>query len=97
MGALSHINQYFWKYKWLLVLGILFTLFSNFFGVFPAQLVRYALDLVTETIDIYFLFFEAKRTGRCACFGVIGSLERKMGAGLFFEGQSCDEAMGLVV
>jgi ATP-binding cassette, subfamily B, multidrug efflux pump len=56
MGALSHINQYFWKYKWLLVLGILFTLFSNFFGVFPAQLVRYALDLVTETIDIYFLF-----------------------------------------
>ena len=56
MSALSHINQYFWKYKWLLVLGILFTLFSNFFGVFPAQLVRYALDLVTETIDIYFLF-----------------------------------------
>ena len=56
MGALSHINQYFWKYKWLLVLGVIFTLFSNFFGVFPAQLVRYALDLVTETIDIYFLF-----------------------------------------
>lgn len=56
MGALSHINQYFWKYKWLLVLGIIFTLFSNFFGVFPAQLVRYALDLVTETIDIYFIF-----------------------------------------
>jgi ATP-binding cassette subfamily B multidrug efflux pump len=56
VGALSHINQYFWKYKWLLFLGILFTLCSNFFGVFPAQLVRYALDLVTETIDIYFLF-----------------------------------------
>jgi ATP-binding cassette, subfamily B, multidrug efflux pump len=56
MGALSHINQYFWKYKWLLLLGIIFTFFSNFFGVFPAQLVRYALDLVTETIDIYFLF-----------------------------------------
>lgn len=56
MGALSHINQYFWKYKWLLVLGIIFTFCSNFFGVFPAQLVRYALDLVTETIDLYFLF-----------------------------------------
>ena len=56
MGALGHINQYFWKYKWLLFLGIIFTLFSNFFGVFPAQLVRYALDLVTETINIYFLF-----------------------------------------
>jgi ATP-binding cassette subfamily B protein len=56
MGALSHINQYFWKYKSLLILGILFTILSNFFGVFPAQLVRYALDLVTETFDIYFLF-----------------------------------------
>lgn len=56
VGALSHINKYFWKYKWLLGMGILFTVCSNFFGVFPAQLVRYALDLVTETIDIYFLF-----------------------------------------
>ena len=33
-----------------------FTFCSNFFGVVPAQLVRYALDLVTETIDVYFLF-----------------------------------------
>jgi ATP-binding cassette subfamily B protein len=56
MGALSHLNQYFWKYKWLLFLGVIFTFFSNFFGVVPAQLVRFALDLVTETIDIYFLF-----------------------------------------
>jgi ATP-binding cassette subfamily B protein len=56
MGALSHLNQYFWKYKWLLLLGMLFTFCSNFFGVVPAQLVRFALDLVTETIDVYFLF-----------------------------------------
>jgi ATP-binding cassette, subfamily B, multidrug efflux pump len=33
-----------------------FYFLSNFFGVVPAQLVRYALDLVTETIDVYFLF-----------------------------------------
>jgi ATP-binding cassette subfamily B protein len=56
MGALGHLNKYFWKYKWHLFLGIFFTFCSNFFGVVPAQLVRYALDLVTETIDIYFLF-----------------------------------------
>ncbi len=37
-------------------MGIVFTFCSNFFGVVPAQLVRFALDLVTETIDIYFLF-----------------------------------------
>ena len=56
MGALGHLNKYFWKYKWYLFLGIFFTFCSNFFGVVPAQLVRYALDLVTETIDVYFLF-----------------------------------------
>ncbi len=56
MGALGHLNKYFWKYKWHLFLGIFFTFCSNFFGVVPAQLVRYALDLVTETIDVYFLF-----------------------------------------
>ncbi|MEY2792076.1 MAG: hypothetical protein RJA76_68 [Bacteroidota bacterium] len=56
MGSLAHLNKYFWKYKWLLFLGILFTFCSNFFGVVPAQLVRYALDLVTETIGVYFLF-----------------------------------------
>ena len=56
MGALGHLNKYFWKYKWHLFLGIFFTFCSNFFGIVPAQLVRYALDLVTETIDVYFLF-----------------------------------------
>lgn len=56
MGALSHLNKYFWKYKWHLFLGVFFTFCANFFGVVPAQLVRYALDLVTETIDVYFLF-----------------------------------------
>ncbi|RVU24710.1 ABC transporter ATP-binding protein [Sandaracinomonas limnophila] len=56
MGSLAHLNKYFWKYKWLLFLGIFFTFCSNFFGVVPAQLVRYALNLVTETIGVYFLF-----------------------------------------
>ncbi len=56
MRSLAHLNKYFWKYKWLLFLGIFFTFCSNFFGVVPAQLVRYALDLVTETIGVYFLF-----------------------------------------
>ncbi|MCU0340246.1 MAG: ABC transporter ATP-binding protein/permease [Spirosomaceae bacterium] len=56
MKALAHLNKYLVKYKWYLILGTLFTIISNLFGVIPAQLVRYALDLVKETIDIYFLF-----------------------------------------
>ena len=60
MRALSHLNKYFVKYKWYLILGAIFTILSNLFGILPAQLVRYALDLVRETIDIYFLFNGSK-------------------------------------
>ncbi len=54
--ALSHLNKYFLKYKWYLIWGTIFTIVSNLFGIFPAQLVRYALDLVRETLDIYYLY-----------------------------------------
>ena len=54
--ALSHLNKYLAKYKWYLIWGTVFTAVSNLFGIFPAQLVRYALDLVRETLDIYFLY-----------------------------------------
>lgn len=56
MKALKYLNQYLWKYKWYLILGTVFTIISNLFGIIPAQLVRYALDLVVETLDIYYLF-----------------------------------------
>ncbi len=56
MKALSHLNKYFVKYKWYLILGATFTLISNLFGIVPAQLVRYSLDLVRENIGTYFLF-----------------------------------------
>jgi ATP-binding cassette subfamily B multidrug efflux pump len=56
LKALKYLNQYLWKYKWYLILGTIFTIISNLFGIIPAQLVRYALDLVIETLDIYYLF-----------------------------------------
>lgn len=56
MKALAHLNKYLLKYKWYLILGTLFTIISNLFGIIPAQLVRYALDLVKDTLDVYFLF-----------------------------------------
>ncbi|MFN4145174.1 MAG: ABC transporter ATP-binding protein [Runella sp.] len=56
MKALAHLNKYLVKYKWYLILGTIFTIVSNLFGIIPAQLVRYALDLVKETLDIYFLY-----------------------------------------
>ncbi len=54
--SLAHLNKYLLKYKAYLLWGIFFTVVSNLFGIFPAQMVRYALDLVRETLDIYFLF-----------------------------------------
>ena len=56
MKALSYLNKYLLKYKWYLIWGTVFTAISNLFGIFPAQLVRYALDLVRETLDIYYLY-----------------------------------------
>jgi ATP-binding cassette subfamily B protein len=54
--ALSYLNKYLLKYKWYLIWGTVFTAISNLFGIFPAQLVRYALDLVRETLDVYYLY-----------------------------------------
>ncbi len=56
MKSLWRLNKYFVKYKGYLLMGILFTIISNVFVIIPAQLVRYALDLVGETLDVYFLF-----------------------------------------
>lgn len=56
LKALAYLNKYLWKYKWHLLLGTLFTIVSNLFGIIPAQIVRHALDLVKETIDLYFLY-----------------------------------------
>jgi hypothetical protein len=52
---LAYLNKYLLKYKYHLILGILFTTISNVFAIVPAQVVRYAFDLVKETIDLYFL------------------------------------------
>ena len=56
LKALAHLNKYLLKYKGYLILGTLFTIISNLFGIIPAQVVRHALDLVKETLDQHRLF-----------------------------------------
>lgn len=56
MKHLAHLNKYFLKYKWYLIWGGIFTVITNLFGIIPAQVVRNALDLVKENIDVYFMF-----------------------------------------
>lgn len=56
MKELSHLNKYLYKYKHLLLLGLLFLVISNYFAVWPARVVRYALDYVTESFTLYRVF-----------------------------------------
>lgn len=53
MKELKSINKYLWRYKYRLLLGIVFIILSNWFGVFPAQVIRLAFDLVKEQVAIY--------------------------------------------
>jgi ATP-binding cassette, subfamily B, multidrug efflux pump len=50
---LWRLNKYLYKYKGLLLLGILFTVISNIFVIIPAQLVRIAIDYVVESFALY--------------------------------------------
>ncbi|MCO4291485.1 ABC transporter ATP-binding protein/permease [Solitalea sp. MAHUQ-68] len=56
MGELSYLNKYFLKYRYRLILGIVFVVISNYFGVIPAKIIRRAFDLVNENITLYKLF-----------------------------------------
>jgi len=53
---LKSINKYFVKYKWRLLMGVVFVTVSNLFGILPAQITRNALDVVVGNIDAVKLF-----------------------------------------
>ncbi|RLD23814.1 MAG: ABC transporter [Bacteroidetes bacterium] len=53
MKELSHLNKYLLKYKYHILLGTVFTILTNFFQIVPAQMVRYALDLVVDNVTLY--------------------------------------------
>lgn len=50
MKHLFTLNRYFIRYKWHLLLGILFVTGSNYFGILIPQKIREALDLVQASI-----------------------------------------------
>lgn len=52
MKALFALNPFIWKYKKLVLLGIVFVIISNLFGIYPPQIVRGAIDLVDDLVSI---------------------------------------------
>lgn len=63
MKDLAYLNKFFVKYRWRLIPGVIFIVISNIFKVLPAQVIREALDLVTENIGVYHLFAGFNRQG----------------------------------
>ena len=56
MKELSYLNKYLVKYKYRLLLGLLFIIISNVLAIIPAQIVRRAINLVEENIALYKMF-----------------------------------------
>lgn len=55
MRALFALNPYLWKYKKHLIFGILFVAASNLFAVYPAQIVRGAINMVEDVLQVYLM------------------------------------------
>ena len=53
---LAYLNKYLFKYKYHLLLGTVFIIISNFFGIVPAVIVRQSFDLLQRSFDIYSIF-----------------------------------------
>ncbi len=97
MKALKYLNKYFVKYKWRLITGIVFITISNIFAIFPAQLIRYAFDIVEQTIFQYQLlegfeaqasFFEVLSTTLLLFGGMVLLMALLKGVFLFFTRQT---------
>ncbi len=51
VNALKYLNKFFFKYKFLLITGLIFVTMSNLFALYPAEFVRLALDKVLASIQ----------------------------------------------
>jgi ATP-binding cassette subfamily B protein len=56
LRELKFLNRFFWKYRWRLLLGIIFICVSNYFRVLQPQVIREALDLVIEQVNTYRMY-----------------------------------------
>ena len=50
MKHLASLNKYFWKYKWLFLLGIIFIILSNYFRILSPQVTKYVLNTVEHSL-----------------------------------------------
>ncbi len=53
---LAYLNQFFLRYRWRFLLGVIFVSLSNYFRVLQPRVIREALDLVIEHLGMYRLY-----------------------------------------
>jgi len=53
LKELQYLNKYLLKYKWPLVLGVIFVILSNIFKVLSPRVLSWAIDMVSQNISIY--------------------------------------------
>lgn len=97
MKHLRTLNHFFWVYKWHFIGGIIFVALSNYFKVLQPQMIREALDLVFENIQLYDnldgyemqSFFYSYITKVLAYFGIlVVILALMMGVFMYFMRQT---------
>ena len=52
MKSLSYLNKYFFKYKWHVLLGVVFIIISNYFGVQIPMFVQSTVDELFKKIEL---------------------------------------------
>ncbi len=63
MKDLAALHPYFLRYKWRLLLGVLFVTLSNMFAVMPPAVIRNVLDSVQQNINSYRLMSDSVLAG----------------------------------
>ena len=56
MGPLSRLNHFFWRYKYLFIPGLLFTMISAAFQITVPMVVRQAVDSIPRFVRLFTLY-----------------------------------------
>ena len=51
MKHLQSLNKYFWRYRWMLILGMIFIILSNYFRILAPQVTKYVLNTVEISLS----------------------------------------------
>lgn len=53
MKHLSYLKKFFWKYRWRILLGVIFVLLKNYFAVWQPRVIGDALNTVVREVAVY--------------------------------------------